>query len=710
MINLMINGLSCPDRTVARRPPTALVCLAATLVVLACLLAALAATPGGAQAAYPGMVFRQSQIAMPDGVRLAANLFAPEGWPGAERLPVLLEYLPYRKDDWSALRDYELHRYFVQHGYVVARVDIRGTGASEGKQPDREYSEQEQQDGMVVIDWLARQSWSNGNVGMLGISWGGFNAIQMAMRRPPALKAIIAMCATDELFHDDIHYIDGMMHLDEFELSMDVTNALSPAPDFPIDEATLNARFDAQPWFLIYLQHQRDSAFWRRASLRPDYARINVPVFLIGGFLDGYRDSIPRMMESMRTPVKAIVGPWNHTFPHDAEPGPEIEWREKAVRWWDQWLKGRDTGILREPRLDVYLRHSYAPGLTLAQVPGEWRSEAGWPPAGQRDATYSFTPAHALAPSGGAPTLKGAHVLRCTPTAGIEAGFWWGELAADQRPFDAQSLVYDTEPLREEVAVLGLPRTVLYATATAPLANWFVRLEDIAPDGAVTLVTGGGLSGAQRDSASDPKPLQPARVYEFRVPLHFTSWVFPPGHRIRVAVSNALWPMIWPTPYALSTTLHLGGDDASHIVLPVVPRQSSARPSFSAPESTPPLPGHSSKGDGWPGDFRVERDAEHGSTRVTWGSSSRTTFPWGVEESREKIVYDLADAHPADNSVRGDADFDVDVRDTVLTWRVHLKLTSDVAQFHCIIERELLKDGFQLRSRTWKADIARDNQ
>jgi putative CocE/NonD family hydrolase len=653
------------------------------------------------------VVLKLAQIPMPDGIHLAANLFFPDGARPDERFPVLLEYLPYRKDDWSAQRDYELHSYFVRRGFVSARVDIRGTGASQGRQPDREYSDQELEDGMAVIDWVSRQPWSNGKVGMMGISWGGFNSIQMAMRHPPALKAILAVDASDDLFHDDIHYIDGMMHADEFELSMDLTNALSPAPDFPIDEATLAARFDTQPWFLIYLQHQRDSAFWRRASLRPDYSRINIPVFLIGGFLDGYRDSIPRMMAGVRAPVKAIVGPWNHTFPHEAEPGPEIEWREKAVRWWDQWLKGRDTGILREPRLDVYLRHAYPAGLALTEVPGEWRSEAAWPPLGQRDATYYLTPSHAL--SSEAPA-KGAHALRCIPSTGIEAGFWWGDLTADQRPADTQSLVYDSEPLREEVTVLGLPQAILSATATSSLANWFVRLEDVAPDGAVTLVTGGGLAGAQRDSSTDPRPLQPAHVYDFHVPLHFTSWLFPPGHRIRVAISNALWPMIWPTPYPLSTTLHLGESGGSRILLPLVPRNAPAQPLFAKPEPSPPFPGYSSAGETWPGNYHLERDAARGTTHITWAGKYRMTFPWGSEESHEEMIYDLEDAMPSDNSVRGEADFVVRVRDTVLTWRVHLLLRSDAHHFYYQFERELLKDGFQLRDRVWKATIIRDFQ
>ena len=658
-------------------------------------------------ALYSGVVIKQFRIPMPDGIHLAANLFFPEGARPDDRFPVLLEYLPYRKDDWSAERDFQLHSYFVRRGYISARVDIRGSGASEGRQPDREYSDQEQEDGMAVIDWLSRQPWSNGNVGMMGFSWGGSNSIQMAMRHPPALKAILAICASDDLFHDDIHYIDGMMHADEFELSMDLTNALSPAPDFPTDEATLAARFDAPPWFLLYLQHQHDGPFWRRASLRPDYSRITIPTFLIGGFLDGYRDSIPRMMAGLRAPVKAIVGPWNHTFPHDADPGPEIEWRDKAVRWWDYWLKGRDTGILAEPRLDVFLRHAYPPGLTLPEIPGEWRSEAGWPPAGQHDSTFYFTSAHTLAD---APASKGAHTLRYVPSTGIEAGFGWDDLTADQRPADANSLVYDSEPLTDEVAILGLPQAILRATSTSSLANWFVRLEDLAPDGAVTLVTGGGLSGAQRDSSADPKPLEPAHLYEFRVPLHFTSWLFPRGHRIRVAVSNALWPMIWPTPFPLSTTLHLGGPDNSRIVLPVVPRNVHAQPSFAPPEPPPHLSRYSSSGDTWPGDYHIERDAQRGTAHVSWAGKYRMNFPWGSEESHERLLYDVEDRLPSDNSVRGDADFIVHVRDVVLTWRVHLVLRSDAHHFYYQFERELLKDGAQIRDRIWRATIVRDYQ
>src|SRR5271156_4848673 len=485
-------------------------------------------------------------IPMKDGVRLAANLYLPDNPLPAtqrtEKFPVILEYLPYRKDDWTLARDWQLHAYEIRRGYIVARVDIRGTGASEGKPPDREYSDQEQHDGLEVIDWLSKQPWSTGSVGMMGISWGGFNSIQLARLHPPALKAIIAVCATEELFHDDIHYIDNLMHADEFEMAMDLELGLTRAPDFPTDEKSLATRFDAKPWFPLYLHHQRDSEFWRRASVAPDhYADYTVPSFMVGGFLDGYRDSIPRFFEHSKAPIKALIGPWNHTFPHEAEPGPSIEWRAEAVRWWDHWLKGIQNGIMDEPRFEVYMRHWYPPDPNITGIPGEWRAEKTWPPANVQTQTLSLEPNHTLGSGARLPNSNPTvHQLKYVPSIGAEAGFWWGDLTADQRPIDAYSLVYDSPPLEKDTAILGRPKAVLAVSSTAPLADWFVRLSDVAPDGTATLVTGAGQSGAQRDSAANPEDLAPHTIYTLPIELHVTSWVFPRGHRIRLAVSNAL--------------------------------------------------------------------------------------------------------------------------------------------------------------------------
>jgi len=644
---------------------------------------------------------------MEDGVRLAATLFLPDGARPEDRFPALLEYLPYRKDDWFYRRDRDVHSYFARRGYVGARVDLRGTGSSEGVPPEREYSEVEHADALGVIDWLSRQPWSNGNVGMFGISWGGFNAIQVAMLRPPALKAILAIEATDDLFQDDIHYIDGLMHVDQYELAMDLDNAMTSSPVFPTDAGNLAPRFDSPPWKLLWLRHQRDGPFWKRASLIARYEAINIPVFVIAGWLDGYRDSVPRMLEHLRVPVKAIVGPWNHSFPHDAVPGPGMEWRHEAVRWWDLWLKGRDTGILDEPALAVYVRKSHPPGLGLTTIPGEWRSEDGWPIARIRPRTLYFTRDHTLASRA---SLAGVHDLRYVPSAGTEAGFWWGDLVPDQRPIDAHSLVYDSPPLTRDVEILGMPRAALHASATAPLAHWFVRLCDLAPDGRSTLVTGAGMNGAHRASAERPRPLRPRQAYGLDVEMHFTSWVFPKGHRIRVAVSNALWPMIWPTPHLMTTSLIFGGRRASKVLLPVVPPGGRGRPRFRPPERPEPVPEVRTRGDAWPGRFSVTRDELRHASTVEWRGTSATEFPWGAMDHEETIVHEVEDAHPEAASVRSLMRTTVRRPQGTLEWRGTFELRSDTRTFHYRYTRELWKDGTRVREKTWDEAIPRDFQ
>ena len=666
-----------------------------------------ASRPAAASPPSYGVRTERTWIPMEDGVRLAATLFHPDGAQLGERFPPLLEYLPYRKDDWFYRRDRDIHPYFARRGYVGVRVDLRGTGSSEGTLPDREYSEVEHADGLRIIDWLCRQPWSNGNVGMFGISWGGFNAIQVAMLRPKALKAILAIEATDDLFHDDIHYVDGMMHVDEYELAMDLDNGMTASPEFPVDEASLAARFDRPPWKLLWLQHQRDGPFWRRGSLIGRYEAIRIPAFLIGGWLDGYRDSVPRMLEHLRGPVKAIVGPWNHSCPHDAVPGPAIEWRHEAVRWWDEWLKGRDTGVLEEPSLAVYVRRSHPPGPGLATIPGAWRFEDGWPIARIRLQELFLTPDHALSRVA---STQDVHELPYVPSAGPEAGFWWGDLTVDQGPLDGQSLVYDSSPLERDLEILGMPEVVLRASARAPLAHWFVRLCDVAPDRRSTLVTGSGINGAHRASATRPEAMRPGRVHSFRLEMHFTSWVFPKGHRIRLGVSNALWPMIWPTPHPTSSSLHVGGSRASRLVLPRIPRGGRGRPRFLPPEPGDPVTEVRTRGDAWPGRHRVTRDEARKASIVEWHGTSATDFSWGAMEHEEKIVYEVEDAHPEAASVSSVMRTTVRRPTGVLEWRGIFDLRSDARTFHYRYTRELWKDGSRLRVKTWDEGIPRDFQ
>jgi predicted acyl esterase len=486
---------------------------------------------------------------------------------------------------------------------------------------------------------------------------------------------------------------------------MDLAPSMTGAPDYSLDEKILGPRFESAPWSLLYLKHQRDGQFWR-APVRP-LNEIKIPCFLIGGLLDGYRDSIPRMFEQVKAPLKAIVGPWNHTFPHDAEPGPQIEWRDQALRWWDYWLKNRNNGIMEEPPLSIYMQDWHAPDAHLKTVPGKWRGEIGWPPRNVANTTLYLYDAHVLSTDPAKPAI---HQLRYIPSVGVEAGFWWGELLTDQRPVDAFSLTYDSAPLKLDLTILGRPHALLQASSSAPLADWFARLSDVAPDGTVTQVTGAGINGAQRDSASEPKDLVPNQTYPLDIEMHLATWTFPKGHRIRLAVSNALWPMVWPTPSAMTTTLQLGGNTGSRLTLPLVPPSMYAIPQFAPPEPSQQRSDIQSAGFPWPGDWKTERDELNGKTKVTWTGKSEETYPWGKETDFEGLTYAADDTHPETSSVQAEAEIVMALKQQTLTWQGHLNLTSDAQNFYYKYTRQLFKDGQQIKQKTWQETIPRDHQ
>jgi len=302
--------------------------------------------------------------------------------------------------------------------------------------------------------------------------------------------------------------------------------------------------------------------------------------------------------------------------------------------------------------------------------------------------------------------------LKYVPSIGIEAGFWWGDFTTDQRPIDAFSLVYDSFPLRSDTAILGWPKVTLQASSTAPLADWFVRLSDVAPDGTVAMVTGAGQSGAQLKSAANPENLTRGKAYQIPIELHLTSWVFPAGHKIRVAISNALWPMIWPTPYAMTTSLYLDGTEASRLELPIVPLLATVRPHFAAVETAPEMPEKvTSTGDVWPPkDWTVTRDLMTGTARVSWSGEDAGHYPWGNTKDFEKMTYEVQDSNSAVSTVHSDGSTTVLLRDRTLIWSVVLNLHSDAKTFYYHFERHLSENGKEIRAKTWDEAIPRDYQ
>lgn len=665
------------------------------------LSAALAAAPPAAAGEH---AFTIERLEAPvRGVRLAVTLYRPVARTPGETFPVLLELLPYRKDDSFYARDYPLYSWWARHGYLAAKVDVRGTGSSTGALPAREYSADELADAVALIDWLAALPGSNGKVGMWGISWGGFNALQVAMRRPAHLAAILVLHASDDLFHDDVHYIDGALHLDPYALEIDHENGLPRPPAYPLDEAYFADRFEREPWLFTYLRRQQDGDFWRRGSLRFHPGAIQIPVYAIGGLLDGYRDTVPRLLKGLQAPVRAAIGPWGHDWPDNGTPGPDYEWRREALRWWDRWLQGRDTGILDGPRLLLFVRSGQPPDRALATTPGSWR-RVDWPIAGASTKRLFPDAAHGLRD---APGEAAVERLRSVPSSGVATGLWWGDPTGDLRPDAAGSFVFAGRPLAVALAIAGFPHVALRAAADAPLADWVARLEDVQPDGAVSLVTGAVLNGAQRASRLDPRPLTPGEIVDLAFDLHFTTWTFQPGHRVRLTVSNALFPMIWPTPAPrMTTALHLG--PGTFLELPVIPADPGQPADLPHPEPREErADARALPGGGWPRSFKVVRDELTGETTVTWEGESLSE----VENRRYRVTESLAwstrDDDPARSGFLGEETTHLDLPGRTLDLRTRIDLRSDATTFHLAVTRELKENGKPVRERTWRQEIPR---
>jgi hypothetical protein len=369
---------------------------------------------------------------------------------------------------------------------------------------------------------------------------------------------------------------------------------------------------------------------------------------------------------------------------------------------------------MEEPKFAVYVRDWHPPGLTLDKAPGQWRWEEGWPLKRGKHLELNLHPDHRLRQS----QLKAAnHELKYIPSAGIEAGgsvMWWGDFMPDQRPTDDRSLVYDTEPLDDDTEILGFPRVVLNASASAPLAHWFVRLSDVAPDGRVTQITGAALNGAHRNSAVDPEPLVPDETYALAIDMHFTSWVFPKGHRIRLSVSNAQWPMFWPTPYPMITNLKLGGEAPSRILLPVVPYEPRPQPNFQLPAADPELAGfgaaESATVSGYAELSDVVRDAEAGTATVTLTNSTTSTYPWGSIKSTENLVHRTNDLDPAQTSFSGSYGITIELSERVLNVTGIINFRSDAENFYFLYTKRIQLNSEVLRERTWRETIQRDFQ
>lgn len=522
-------------------------------------------------------------IPLRDGTQLAARIWLPED-ADDDPVPAILEYLPYRKRDGTVDRDQLTHPYFTGFGYAGVRVDMRGSGDSEGICRG-EYLLQEQEDCLDVIEWLAAQPWCSGKVGMIGISWGGFNGLQVAARRPKALGAVISLCSTDDRYADDIHFMGGAVLTDKLAWGATAFSIVNTPPDPAIvgdrwREMWLQRLENNGLWVLDWFRHQRRDEFYAHGSICENYADVEAPVYLVGGWTDGYSNAIFRMLENLSCLKKGLVGPWAHKYPHFALPGPRIGFLQECLRWWDQHLKGIDTGIMDEPQLRAWINHTAAPAPHFEYRPGHWVTASTWPT--EASSTRSLYP-----DKGELGTIPGESISLSTPeNCGHAAGNWCGYGLVADGPIDQSDesgmLWFETAPLEQDLDLLGFPMLCAEVSSDSPQANLVAVLSDVGNDGKATLISYGVLNLTHRDSDAEPEAM-PDRPVPVQVQLNACGQRIAKGRRLRLALSTAYWPVLWPSQSKASLTL-----SDTCLQLPICLSQATESP-FLAAEGAAPL-------------------------------------------------------------------------------------------------------------------------
>lgn len=669
---------------------------------------------------FPEEIIEEENVFIPvtDGLRLAARIWRPKG---SDKVPVpaILEYIPYRKRFGTAVRDAHTHPYLAGHGYACVRLDIRGSGESDGVLTD-EYLQSELDDGVAALHWIADQPWCDGNIGMMGISWGGFNGLQIAALQPEPLKAVVTMSSTDDRYSDDIHHMGGCLLGDNLSWAsvMFSYNTMPPDPALVGErwrEMWLQRLDGSGLWLKTWLQHQRREAYWRHGSVREDYSAIKVPVFAVSGWADGYTNSVFRLMENLDVPRKGLVGPWGHIYPHFGRPGPAIDFLSELLRWWDRWLKGLDTGVERDPTICAWMQDSAPPTPEYDMRPGRWVGETSWPSSGVTPERFILAEGRTLRPATSAPPRAEDAVelnVQSPVTLGLLSGKWCSyangpDLAGDQRGDDGGALVFQTAPLQEDIELLGAPEVELELASDRPVAMVAVRLSDMRPDHQVTRITYGMLNLTHRDSRDHPHEMEPGRFYRVRVPLCYAAQRVPKGHRVRLSVSTVYWPLAWTPPEPVRLTLRT---EKSTLTLPCRhPVDAEPVPGFGEPVQAPgpavtslAPPGH---------EWMIRQDLGRRWTelRVIDDRGVMRLDDIGLTVGARAV--ERYGVRPGDfSSPTGETEWvrTLERGDWRIETRTRTRLTSDCENFYLTAELDAWEDGARVRCLSWNETIPRD--
>lgn len=643
-------------------------------------------------------------IIMADGCRLSARVWRPKN---AEPVPVILEYLPYRKRDGTCARDALTHPWFAMRGYACVRVDMRGNGDSDGLMAD-EYTVQEQNDAVEVINWLSAQDWCNGNVGMMGISWGGFNGLQVAALAPAPLKAIITLCSTVDRFADDIHFKGGCLLNENLGWGATMWSYSSRAPDPALRENWRDMwleRLKEEPFLpSVWLRHQRRDAYWENGSVCEDFTKIKAKVLAIGGWGDAYKNAVPKIVEALPG-AKGITGPWVHKYPHFATPEPRIGFLQEALRWWDHWLKGQDRGVQEDPDYRAYLMDGVRPATWYTERAGRWIAETAGATSHLDTQTLHLSD-KGLSDQSEPLNQSVSSPAHCGADAGEYCAIWLGpELPGDQRADDALSTTFDGATLEQDMDIVGAPRVTLRITSDQPQAQIAVRLNHIHPDGAATRITYGVLNLSHRISAATPQVMTPGQAEDITFTLDHIAYRVPKGHRLRLSISDSYWPLVWPSPVA--TNLYL---TAGTVTLPLRPSAGPDEHVFEGPTAAEPWKIET---------LRPENHVRRQETDMVTGLVSLIIEDdFGKVRDREhglisgSIARERWTIHPDDPlSAKGHCRWTDELeRDGIqIRTETSCDMTSDATHFHLTARLEAYENGTLIYERDVTDSVARDH-
>jgi predicted acyl esterase len=431
-----------------------------------------------------------------------------------------------------------------------------------------------------MIDWASKQSWSDGKVGLWGISYGAIISLQMAAQAPSPLKAIIARSGSDDPFAEwtNLGGTPRNYIYESYSPFMSARNFAPPSAKLWGDKwlEIWRERLEGNtPWGISFLNEIEDSQFWRDRACRGELDQIECPVFVVEGWSDWYSNPMLRIFNKLKGEKRALIGPWGHQWPHNALPGPRIDWHSEALRWWDRWLKDEEVEL--GAPLTIYVEKYRKPSNFVEDSPGYFITGSHWPIENTKQVQY-FLNLDGMSLDA-EPMSQQSNLeieIPYSPKAGSHSGkvgggpFRYNVLKpVDQRLESERAITFIGAVAKESVLVVGNPSARLFLSSDSDIGQVSVTLIDQAPDGSQSQISRGFLNISYASyPANSPAPLTPDKIYQVDIELVALAYQLDAGHRLGVKIGAADFQMSWPAAHPFRLSLHSSVKSPSTLTIP----------------------------------------------------------------------------------------------------------------------------------------------